>query len=314
MQRIIGTHKGKQNNTLIIVFAGVHGNEPAGVQALEELFRMLEREPLANPDFEFFGKIVGLRGNRQALAVGQRFLKNDLNRGWNPENLQRIRETNPAELVAEDLEMFELIQVLKNEIEAEQPENLILLDLHTTSAAGGIFTIPTEDAPSLRLAKGLHAPVILGLLDGISGTLLHFASDNHFAIGGFPKKTIAVAFEGGQHDDPDSVSRCIAATVNCLRACACVREQDVDSRHDAILQRYAADLPKVTRIRTVHHLRPGDEFVMRPGYQNFQKIEKNEWLADDVSGQILSPMDGRILMPLYQKLGSDGFFIVEEVF
>ncbi len=298
---------------MVVIFGGVHGNEPAGVLALKELFQMLEREPQANPGFQFQGKLVGILGNRKAFKTGQRFLEKDLNRLWSAENLQIILETDRRELQNEDLEMAEILKILHREITLEKPEFLVLLDLHTTSAAGGIFCIPTDDRPSLRLAKSLHAPVILGMLEGVSGTLLHFGADNHFEIGGFPKRTISVAFEGGQHDDQLSVSRCISAAVNCLRACGCVQEHDVDSRHDEILREYSQKLPKVTRIKMVHHLRPGDEFLMRPGYQNFQKIKKGEWLADDVKGKILSPMDGLILMPLYQKLGSDGFFIVEEI-
>jgi succinylglutamate desuccinylase len=52
---------------------------------------------------------------------------------------------------------------------------------------------------------------------------------------------------------------------------------------------------------------------MRPGYANFQPIRRGEHLADDASGPVLAPEDGLILMPLYQSLGTDGFFLVQEV-
>ena len=189
----------------------------------------------------------------------------------------------------------------------------MLLDLHTTSADGGIFCIPTDEKASLRLAKELHAPVILNLFEGVEGTLLRFAADGHFQMGGFPKNTFGVAFEAGQHDDPLSVSRSVAGIINCLRAAGCVEQGKLNTRHDDILQQYSDRLPKVTRLTHVHHIRPGDEFRMRPGYINFQSIEKGEHLANDVTGPIYAPNAGLILMPLYQPKGSDGFFIVEEL-
>ncbi|MFN4257213.1 MAG: succinylglutamate desuccinylase/aspartoacylase family protein [Saprospiraceae bacterium] len=313
MNRIIGRHIGTKPGPFVVVFAALHGNEPAGVQALEKVLQMLEREKNTNPTFVFHGQMLALLGNRQAFASGQRFLKKDLNRLWTPANIQRIRETGRAELDAEDLEIAELLDLLHEELTASKSEVLVLLDLHTTSADGGIFCIPTDDAASLRLAKQLHAPVILGLLQGIQGTLLQFATENRFGTGGFPKHTLGVAFEGGQHHDPLSVSRLVSGTLHCLRASGCIDMAALASPHDQILKNYSADLPKVTRVRHVHHIRPGDNFQMRPGYVNFQPVFKDEVLAEDVEGSILAPDDSLILMPLYQKQGSDGFFLVDEI-
>jgi succinylglutamate desuccinylase len=313
MNRIIGRHIGTAPGPFVVVFAALHGNEPAGVRALEKVLQMLEQAQTATPGLDFHGQLLAIVGNRQAFAGGQRFLKKDLNRLWTPANIQRIRETDRAMLEAEDLEIAELLDLLRDELAASKSETLVLLDLHTTSADGGIFCIPTDDAPSLRLAKQLHAPVILGLLQGIQGTLLQFATENRFGLGGFPKQTLGVAFEGGQHHDPLSVSRLVSGTLNCLRACGCIAENALMSTHDAILKSYSEQLPKVTRIRHVHHIRPGDQFEMRPGFVNFQPVQKDEVLAEDVEGPILAPDDCLILMPLYQKQGSDGFFLVEEI-
>lgn len=313
MERIIGTYRGSEPGALVIVFGAMHGNEPAGVQALEEVFRMLEREPSVNPAFAFRGKLVGLIGNRQAYAAHKRYLDRDMNRMWTPIHLRRIQQIEPAKRQAEDREIAEILEVICDEVQATRPEALILLDLHTTSADGGIFCIPSDDRASLRLAKALHAPVILGMLDGLEGTLLHHAAGNHFEIGGYPHYSVGAAFEAGQHDDPLSVSRSIAAIVHCLRAAGCIRQEDVDSRHEHILKTFSERLPKVTRLHHIHHIRPGDAFDMRPGYVNFQPIQQGEHLADDVTGPVLAPEDGLILMPLYQPQGTDGFFVVKEI-
>jgi succinylglutamate desuccinylase len=308
--RVIGRHTGTQPGPLVIVFGALHGNEPAGAEGLRSVFQMLEKEPLLNPSFDFCGKLVGFLGNRRAFERGQRFFKNDLNRLWTLENVQRIRQSPIESLECEDLEIAELDVAIRAEIEASQPAQLVFLDLHTTSAEGGIFSIPTGGAGSLSLAQALRVPAILGLQESIPGTLLRFAAE-----GGFSdiSDLRSVAFEGGQHEDPLSVSRSISAIVHCLRAVGCVRAEDVDNRHDALLRAHSAGLPKVVRMCYAHDIVPEDQFRMRPGYLNFQPVRKGEHLADEASGPVLSPFDALILMPLYQSKGSDGFFLVQEV-
>ncbi len=313
LNRIIGRFSQGKPGPLVLAIGGIHGNEPAGVLALQEIFRMLNAEPTANPGFEFQGTLVGILGNKRAFKAGKRFLKEDLNRLWTPENVQRIWHERRENLADEDLEIAELLESIHSEILQEKPAELVMLDLHTTSAGGGIFSIPSNGEASLNLARQLFAPVILGLFEGVNGTLLHFLEGNHVEIGGFPKKTYGTAFEGGQHDDPESVSRIISAVVHGLRACGCVRATDVSHQHEVVLKNYSAGLPQVSRITHVHHLRPGDRFRMLPGFSNFEKIEEGQLLAEDVEGAIRSPSSGRILMPLYQKQGADGFFLIEPI-
>ncbi|MEZ5055829.1 MAG: hypothetical protein R2879_02225 [Saprospiraceae bacterium] len=119
-----------------------------------------------------------------------------------------------------------MIQIIRKEIEEYQPPRMILLDLHTTSAFGGIFTIVNNEPESLEIGSQLHAPVITGLLNGINGTSLHYFNNHNFSV-----PTTAVSFEAGQHDEPLSVNRTIAAIINCLRTVGCVRKEDVENRH-----------------------------------------------------------------------------------
>jgi succinylglutamate desuccinylase len=308
--RIIGTYTGEQRGPLVIVFGALHGNEPAGVRALEAVLQLLEKESSLHPTFGFRGKLMGFLGNRRAFERGQRFLKNDLNRLWTLENVQRIRQSPAESLDAEDLEIAELDAAIRAEIKAYRPTQLVFLDLHTTSAEGGIFSIPTGGADSLALAKALRVPAILGLQESIPGTLLRFAAEGGFSD---VSDLRSVAFEGGQHEDAHSVGRSVSAILHCLRAVGCMRAEDVDSRHDALLEAHSAGLPKVVRMCYAHDIVPEDQFRMRPGYTNFQPVRKGEHLADEVSGPVFSPLDALILMPLYQSKGSDGFFLVQEV-
>ena len=308
MERIIGKYTGVERGPLLICLAGMHGNEPAGIRALESLFQMLEVEPMVNPDFHFCGRIIGLRGNVQALRLQQRFLEKDLNRQFTPENVQRVRQLPVAQLTAEDLELRQLLEAVEEEIADYHPECLYFLDLHTTTADGGIFAITTDDETSIRIGVELHAPVITGMLKGLRGTTLHYFNTENLGV-----PTVAITFEAGQHDDPLSVNRAIAAIVNCLRTIDCVKAEHVENRHDQLLQDYARHLPKVAHLIKSHPIHDNDGFTMVPGYQNFQKVKKGETLAYDHNGPIIVEIDARVLMPHYQQQGNDGFFLVKEV-
>lgn len=305
--RIIGSYEGDYRGPLLIAIGAMHGNEPAGVLALEEMFRMLEAEPNRNPQFEFHGKLLGLRGNIAAIKSNKRFINKDLNRQWTIANVQRIFSTpSDAKLDEEDLEIRDIINVIKKEIESYQPNKVVLIDFHTTSADDGIFSVPAENEISERIAVHLHAPVVRGMLNGVKGTSLQYFTKDNFGV-----EMTAICFESGQHNDPLSVKRAIAALTNCMRTIGCVDAEHIENRHDKILIEYSKDLPKIVNLIHCHSIKKEDQFEMAPGFKNFQFIPKGTVIAHDKNGTIKSPEDCRILMPLYQKQGDDGFFLVK---
>lgn len=305
-ERIIGHYRGREAGPLVVAIGGIHGNEPAGVRALERLFELLEDEPRLNPGFNFKGDFLALRGNLAALAVGKRYIDVDLNRIWRP-----LRTPITESSISEDRELDELLAAIEAAVEEAPLSELVLLDLHTTTASGGVFAVTGDDAPSLSLAAEMAVPVVKGMLSGLQGTTLHYFRGNHFATD-LPVR--AISFESGNHTDPASVDLALAATINLLRALGCVREEDVSTYHDERLRESAGHLPRMTELTYVHQIaRDGsDGFVMRPGYLNFQRVEKGELLATDKNGEVRSPTTGFLLMPLYQKLGDEGFFIVRD--
>ena len=308
MDRLIGTYTGTEKGPLLICFGSIHGNEPAGTQALERVFQMLAEEPIKNPSFQFAGRLIGLRGNLRAIQQGRRYLEKDLNRQWTPANVARIMKAQQGDLIAEDLEIREILEFIYAEIDSYQAEKLIVLDLHTTTATGGIFVVVTADAESVQIGTELHAPVIKGFLASIEGTTLHYFNTTNFSI-----PTVAVCFESGQHQEPIAISRAIAAIINCLRTIGCVHPSHIENKHDQLLQTYSAGLPKVVELILTHHIQPADEFIMKPGYQNFQPVKKGEIVAVDKNGPIRVEQNCLMLMPLYQQQGNDGFFLVREV-
>lgn len=275
---------------------------------METVFALLVREKTVNPSFVYRGQMLGLIGNWRAYSQGKRFIVKDLNRQWTPENVARIRNAELSELDSEDQDLLEVLKIVEAEIAACKPNQVVLLDLHTTSAEGGIFAIATDNPESIRIASSLHAPVVTGLMRGIHGTTLHFFTEENFGV-----PIAAAAFEAGQHQNPLSVNRDIAAIINCMRSIGAVDPEVVENRHDEILVEYSKNLPKIADLITVHSVQEDDHFEMRPGYRNFQPVVKGEVLAHDRHGDIRSPMDAMILMPRYQAQGSDGFFLVKEI-
>lgn len=307
-KRVIGKYKGNRPGPLLVITAGMHGNEPAGILALELLFDMLENEPTKNPGFTYCGEVIGITGNLQACATGRRFISRDINRAWETCHVSEIRHTDKSLLKDEDLEMREIIDTISGEIARLSPDHLYLLDLHTTSADGGIFCIATDDTASISIAHDIHAPVILGLLKGLHGTTLHYFNENNLGI-----PATAIAFEGGKHDDPLSVNRCIAAVINLMRAIKVISPEDVENRHDLLLQTYASGLPDIVEVIYRHHVEDTAKWTMEPGYQNFRPVTKGEKLATYDGKLVFADCSGLILMPLYHHEGHDGFFIVREV-
>ncbi|MEL6123740.1 MAG: succinylglutamate desuccinylase/aspartoacylase family protein [Bacteroidota bacterium] len=308
--RVLARYKGSHPGPLLIAIGASHGNEKAGIKAIRLLRKMLEVEPIRNPSFGYRGNFVGLVGNLSAAKQNVRFVDMDLNRQWTDQQVESIMNSNPKEIsIREHYELRSLLSCIHQEVRRYRPEVVIVLDLHTTSSDGGIFVIPADQDESVDIAMQLHAPVIHEMLQGIEGTTLHYFQ--HRSIHG--ADCVPITFEAGQHGDPKSTNRCIAAIVNCMRAIGSVRSQDVENIHDQVLINYSANLPKSCRLVYTHQISKEDEFRMFPGFQNFMPIEKGQQLATDISGPVYTPHAGRILMPLYQVQGDDGFFVIEDV-
>ncbi|HLT93279.1 MAG TPA: succinylglutamate desuccinylase/aspartoacylase family protein [Membranihabitans sp.] len=304
--RLIGVFDEGHRGPLIIMIGGLHGNEKAGVTALEYLIKMLEVEHITNETFRFEGRLIAMKGNIQALKKHKRYLDRDLNRMFRQELLEDLLTRDVR--TGEEKELIEIIDFIKNSIADYHPDKIVVLDLHTTTATGGIFTIVNDSVEALGIGMELGAPVIEGFLEGIKGTILHYLNEDNLH-----QNCTALCFEAGQHEDPLSINRCIAAAVNFLSAVGAVDKMHIAECHHRILHDHAAGLPVHSRLIYTHKILDGDQFRMKPGYRNFDSITEGELLAHDINGPVYAPSSGKILMPHYQELGEDGFFIIVPV-
>lgn len=301
--RIIGRYQGRPG-PLLICLGGIHGNELAGIQAIREVLRLLSAEQAQHPSFTLNGTFLGIQGNLSAIRSKQRFITRDLNRMLLQAEIDQLRALPPRDLSPDESECLALVDLVEAEYAVQQPGRTLLLDLHTTTAFGGVFTIAAEDTTSLSIAKGLHVPVILGIADTLKGTTIDYFNRPD-------RNLVSIVFEAGQHGDPESVSRTISAIINCMLAIGLVTHDHVDTRHEGLLKSLAAGLPAVTRLSYHYRIATGEHFQMGEGYKNFDPVRKGQVLAVNDHGPIHAPSDGLILMPKYQPLGDDGFFIVQ---
>lgn len=304
LSRVIGLVEGREEGPYIVAIGGMHGNEPAGVEALRQI-----TEELKAKSRHFKGQFLALRGNIKALEQRVRYIEEDMNRIWFPSIIDEIRQTPARKLAsAERREIKGLLNILddflpSNPKTSQQP--VVIADLHSFSAEGAMFAITAPNPKHIHLFSKLHVPLIFGIEKTLRGTALRYYQD----LG-----NITFVLEGGQHQNELAIKNNAAAMLSMLDEIGCINTSDLPSfsRHEAYLKEQNSRLPAQVRLAYQHLVEPGDEFEMRPGYKNFQPIKEGEWLANDKSGKILAHCDGYILMPLYQKQGNDGFFIVQE--
>jgi hypothetical protein len=144
------------------------------------------------------------------------------------------------------------------------------------------------------------------LEEHIEGTLLEYLNGLGY---------ITMGFEGGRHTDPASVDLLEAGVWVALAASGVLPDADRVAeveRAQRLLEENRRGLPRVFEVRYRHPVQPEDRFRMRPGYASFQPLTQGEWVAEDRSGDVHAPAGGRILMPLYQTQGDDGFFVIRE--
>ena len=299
--RLLSSYGGDSAGPLVIGIGGMHGNEPAGAVALQRALEILRTH-----EVPFRGRFVGFAGNRAALARGCRYVDEDFNRAWSQERVHRVRAGVPStDTTTEQREQRELLAYLDDQL-AQRRGPVVCLDLHTTSAAGTPFVVIGDTLLNRRFGFRLGAPVVLGLEERLESTILNYlGEEGHVAVG----------FEGGQHESPSAVAIHLAAIRTVLVTAGCIRAKDFPLPADG-LDTYDEEtdgLPPVVEVRYHHVIRDGDEFVMEPGFANFQPVERGQLLARDRRGPIHASESGQILMPLYQGQGTDGFFLVRRV-
>jgi len=206
--------RGASPGPLLLVVAGIHGNEPAGVLAALACLGRLQGSQRS-----IRGDVVALAGNLGALAARRRFLDRDLNRGWTAGLAARPATGREAE----DAEQAELVTALDDALAGARGP-VYFLDLHTTSADGIPFGLIEDEPDARELARHFQLPVVLGLLGSVRSTLLTYMSG---------RGAVALGVEGGGNESPSSVECHQAVLAVALQAAGLVAPGDLPGLADA---------------------------------------------------------------------------------
>ncbi|WP_424493544.1 succinylglutamate desuccinylase [Salinimicrobium sp. GXAS 041] len=292
--RVIGKYEGEKGGPLLLVTAGVHGNEPSGVYALKTIFAELEKN---NPSIK--GTFIGISGNHKALQQGKRFIEEDLNRTWKEKNLKKEEPDSH-----EQKEMREIIKLLED-YSKEKFSERYFVDCHTTSSDSLPYISVQEVGKNDDFAHKFPGYIVRGFSDIVDGSI-----DKYFS----KQEITGFTFEAGQHTAKTSQANHEAIIWLALKE-ACMLDLNEVSCYPQCIDTFKdkfEDGQKTFKIVYRHGIEDNSEFKMEPGFENFEKISEGQLLAIQDGKEIKSKWNARIFMPLYQSQGNDGFFVIEE--
>lgn len=347
-RRVIGRLVGDLPGPTLVVVAGMHGNEPAGVVAAERVVARLAglgyrvagaaagagagsaagggaapgipavgipavgvpaRRAAGNGEGPVCrGEVILLTGNITALTERRRFIDRDLNRQWLDERLAELDGFDAAALAECSSEDREMLALWREIAPA------------LARARGSIYfvdlhTTSADGIPfSMIFPRPQHQAFALKFHLPIVLGLID-SLDGTLLKQMFEQGCVVLGVEGGQNDQPVSALHheevlWIALTATGILPPSVITELGLDLWR---LEMSRGGLPRMLEIHSRHGITPEDRFEMQPGYLNIQRIKRDELLARDRNGEIRAPEDGLILMPLYQAQGDDGFFIGREI-
>ncbi|HEY5692420.1 MAG TPA: succinylglutamate desuccinylase/aspartoacylase family protein [Cyclobacteriaceae bacterium] len=299
IDRIIGQIDGEEPGPILIFFGGIHGNEPSGVFALQQVIDNVKeaKQPIR-------GTIYTIAGNLKALARGQRYIDSDLNRLWTDDRvtmaLQPKASSNPD--YSEQEELVSILTLLRR-IATAHSGPFYFFDLHSTSSNTIPFITINDTLLNRKFALHYPVPVILGIEEHLNGPILSFINQLGY---------IAIGFESGQHDSMSAIENDLAFIYHSLVITGSLEPSETISFCEFVPIKIK-EQGQVFEIVHRHRINNGEQFHMNPGFVNFQNIKRGEPLAFSNNELLVANTKGKIFMPLYQNMGDDGYFIIKRI-
>ncbi|WP_136482726.1 M14 family metallopeptidase [Cognatitamlana onchidii] len=296
VNRVIGRVEGLQPGPTVVFFAGIHGNETSGVFAIKSCLQSLTKDHVR-------GVVYGISGNLRALKKHQRYINEDLNRLWTKPHIDIIK--SKTVLNPDEAELLELLEVL-NDILKNEVAPFYFIDLHTTSSRTLPFITINDALINRKFSQEFPVPIVLGIEEYLSGPLLSYINELGY---------VSLGFESGQHDELNAITYHEAFVYLSLKKSGVLDEQsslDFSYYHNLLFLATSGS-KAVFEVVYLHSLKNEDAFSMLNGFDSFQPIKKGIPLAIHNNKELKAPTTGSIFMPLYQKRGSEGFFIIKPI-
>ncbi|MGB5315137.1 MAG: succinylglutamate desuccinylase/aspartoacylase family protein [Robiginitalea sp.] len=282
----------------VVFFGGIHGNEPAGVAALTEVLEALAREGRALE----MGALIGIRGNLPALVQKERFLDHDLNRIWSRPRLESVMAKPESERSSEEKELVLIYALLQELLQTCTPP-FYFIDLHTTSSRTRPFITINDSIINRYFSRIFPVPVILGIEEYLEGPLLSYINELGY---------VALGFESGTHNDPAAIRN--AADFIWLTLGFTGLLPDYPGREDSFkrLDQASESDHDFYEVFYRHELPASHTFRMKEGFWSFQSLPKGTVLGSEAGAPVAMQKKGILFMPLYQKQGEEGFFLIRK--
>jgi succinylglutamate desuccinylase len=255
------------------------------------------------------GRLVVLAGNLSALNhedPDMRYVDHDLNR-----MCRRDRFEEPASTSVEHKEMFELFAALEDILHScrESGTEMIVLDLHTTSATSRPVVAFEDSLPARAHAMRMPCPKYLGIEEEANGLVID-AVTNRLGC-------VSYLIEGGQHNDPVSIDVHEAAIWIALDTAGVIGLES--NQGDPIGFMKQASLDRGHVVYDVRHREPivDEGFTICEGIETGTEVFAHKTvLAMQAGKQMYSPIHGLVFLPnmqTHKRIGDDGFFIVRKI-
>jgi len=299
VNRIIGHLQGSLPGPTLIFTGGIHGNEPSGVFALQQVLENLKEKNIAVK-----GNIYALSGNLTALEKGTRYNKRDLNRMWTTDRMDKVHGGEIFEDDKETIQQKDICSTITSILHKEEGP-FYFMDLHTTSSETIPFLTVNDSLLNRKFTKQYPVPLVLGIEEYLDGPLLSYINELGY---------VAFGFEGGQHDDLSSIENHIAFIYLSLLFSESITKDSINFQHYYdVLAKTSVDSRDIYEIYYHYKINENEEFTMKPGFLNFQHFNKGQELAKSNGDIIFAEKSGRMLMPQYQSQGDDGFFSIRKI-
>ena len=298
VNRVIGKIETGRPGPTLVFFAGIHGNEVSGVFAFKRVFGELDKMK-----DNIRGNIYGISGNLKALASNKRYIKEDLNRIWTKSNIKKIINSEvPAD---EEEELVDLLGII-DEILKNDSGPFYFIDLHSTSSKTLPFITINDALINRKFSSLFPVPIVLGIEEFLEGPMLSYVNQLGY---------VAIGFESGQHDDEAAITNNMAFIYLSLVFARLIKKKSLPEfeSYFNLLQVASRGVSDIYEITYLHRIQNGEKFKMLAGFESFEKVKKGTPLALSDGNTLESPYSARLFMPLYQKLGNDGFFLIRRI-
>lgn len=267
---------GRNNGQTSIVMVGNHGDEPCGVNALNQILPTLQIES---------GKVIFVLGNPIAFEDNSRFIEYNLNRLFCESSFYSEEVQNSYE--------YKRAQELKSILD----QGTALLDIHSTKNQSDPFIVCEENANKIVQ----HFPsdfkrVVYGF-DAIEPG----ATDGYM----LSKGKIGITIECGQHEDPKTTDIAKNAIYSFLKSRGHMNFRSLSfARHKK---------REVVQMNFIYYSKT-DSFTLSRKFYDFEPINKGSLIGKDGNEKIFAPCDCMIVFAHdCNKAESEAFLLGNKV-